>query len=74
MPLIPPVIRTAEVDPSGRLWVTLVRPFTYVYDEDGDKERVVQFRAAGLIAPTSLSFAGPDRILVTPGCYEFEIP
>ncbi len=74
LPLIPPVIRTAEVDPSGRLWVTLVRPFTYVYDEDGDKERVVQFRAAGLIAPTSLSFAGPDRILVTPGCYEFEIP
>ncbi len=73
LPLVPPVVRTAAVDPAGNLWVTLLRPFTYVYDQDGDKRRVVQFRGAGLVAPTSLFFAGRDRVLVTPGCYEFNV-
>jgi hypothetical protein len=43
----------------------------YVYDPDGDKIRVVQFYGAGLLRPTSLFFAGPGRLLVAPGCYEF---
>jgi hypothetical protein len=70
-PLVPPVVRTAAVDPGGRLWVSFVVPYTYVFDADGEKVRTVQFRAAGLIAPSSLSFPGGSRLLVTPGCYEF---
>jgi hypothetical protein len=67
------VVRTAAVDPAGNLWIAFVTPYTYVYDSDGDKQRVVQFRGAGLIAPTSFSFAGGGRLLVTPGCYEFTL-
>ena len=62
---------TAAVDESGRLWVSFVRPLTYVYDGSGEKIRTVQFRAAGIIAPSSLSFSSDGRLLVTPGCYEF---
>lgn len=71
-PLIPPTIRTAALDPAGNLWISLVLPYTYVYDPDGEKIRVVQFRGAGIISPTSLFFASPRRLLVTPGCYEFD--
>lgn len=71
VPLVVPTVRAAAVDASGQLWVALLVPYTYVYDGDGEKVRVVQFRGAGVIQPTSLSFAGPDRLLVTPGCYEF---
>lgn len=71
-PLIQPNIRTAALDPAGNLWISLVQPHTYVYDPDGEKIRVVQFRGAGIISPTSLFFAGPRRVLVTPGCYEFD--
>jgi hypothetical protein len=31
----------------------------------------VQFRGAALISPASFSFARDDRLLLTPGCYEF---
>jgi len=71
LPLVPPVVRTAAVDPIGRLWISFVLPYTYVFDADGDKVRTVQFRAAGIVAPSSLSFAGKNRILITPGCYQF---
>ncbi len=70
-PIVPPLVRTAAVDPSGRLWVSLMQPFTYVYDGRGDKTRTIQFRAAGVISPGSLAFASKGRVLVTPGCYEF---
>jgi hypothetical protein len=72
LPLVAPAIRTAAVDPSGRLWVSFVQPVTYVYDPAGEKVRTVQFRAAGIIAPSSLSFTADGRLLVTPGCYEFQ--
>jgi hypothetical protein len=72
LPLVPPVVRTAAVDPQGRLWISFVLPYTYVFDAGGEKVRTVQFRAAGVLAPSSLSFAGRNRLLVTPGCYEFE--
>jgi hypothetical protein len=72
MPIVTPVIRTAAVDAGGRLWLSLLVPYTYVYDRDGDKSRTVQFAAAGVISPTSLSFAPNGRLLVTPGCYEFD--
>jgi hypothetical protein len=71
LPFVTPLVRTAAVDPNGNLWVVLVQPFTYVYDGEGSRTRVVQFRGAGLIAPTSLFFTGSGRVLVTPGCYEF---
>ncbi len=71
VPLVPPVVRTAAVDPDGRLWISFVLPFTYVFDAEGEKVRTVQFRAAGVLSPSSLSFAGRDRVLVTPGCYIF---
>ena len=71
VPFVTPTIRTAAVDPAGRLWISFVVPFTYVYDEGGEKIRTVQFRGAGIIAPSSLSFTARGRLLVTPGCYEF---
>jgi hypothetical protein len=70
-PLVTPTIRTAAVDPAGRLWVSFVAPYTYVYDSAGDKSRALQFRGAGIISPNSLSFNLKGRVLVTPGLYEF---
>ena len=67
-----PVIRAAAVDPAGQLWISLGVPYTYVYDAQGDKTRTVQFEAAGILSPTSLFFSGRGRLLVTPGCYEFD--
>jgi hypothetical protein len=72
VPLVTPVVRTAAVSASGELWVSLGVPFTYVYNSDGDKVRTVQFSGAGLISPTSLFFSRSGRLLVTPGCYEFD--
>lgn len=71
LPLVAPIVRTAAVDESGRLWISFVQPITYVYDRNGEKVRTVQFRGAGVIAPSSLSFTGDGRLLITPGCYEF---
>jgi len=73
LPLVPPTVRTAAVDPDGQLWIAMTVPYTYVYDSDGEKVRTVQFRGAGLIAPTSLFFADRRRLLLTPGCYEFAV-
>jgi hypothetical protein len=73
LPLVTPAVRAAAVDARGNLWVSLTLPFTYVYDRQGDKIRSLQFRAAGLISPTSLSFTRTGRLLVTPGCYEFNL-
>jgi hypothetical protein len=70
LPLVAPAVRTSAVDRAGNLWISFVLPFSYVYD-DGEKTRTVQFRAAGIISPTSLWFAETGRLLVTPGCYEF---
>jgi hypothetical protein len=71
IPIVRPIVRTAAVDPGGRLWISFTVPYTYVYDAEGEKARTVQFRGAGLLAPTSLSFARDGRLLVTPGCYIF---
>ena len=71
LPLVAPTVRTAAVDRSGRLWISFVMPFSYVYDAGGEKIRTVQFRGAGIVAPSSLWFNEKGRVLVTPGCYEF---
>jgi hypothetical protein len=34
----------------------------------------VQFRAAGIISPSSVFFTARGTALVTPGCYEFKPP
>jgi hypothetical protein len=72
MPMVPPIVRTAAVDRTGGLWISFTLPFTYVYDAEGEKTRVVQFHGAGIFAPTSLSFARDGQLLVTPGCYVFD--
>ena len=54
--------------------MSFVVPFTYVFDVEGEKIRTVQFRAAGILSPTGLSFPRPNRVLAAPGCYEFVVP
>jgi hypothetical protein len=71
-PLVLPIVRTARVDPQGHLWISMMLPFTYEYDADGEKLRTVQFHAAGTIAPSSMFFATHTRLLVTPGLFEFD--
>jgi hypothetical protein len=71
LPLVAPIVRTAAVDRASRLWVSFVVPFSYVFDAAGEKIRTIQFRAAGVIAPSSLWFNENGRVLITPGCYEF---
>jgi hypothetical protein len=72
IPFLAPTIRTAAVDPSGRLWTSFSEPVTYVFDAEGDKIRTVQFRGAGPVSPNHMSFDEKGRMLVTPGLYVFE--
>jgi len=74
VPFVRPTVRTAAVDRAGNLWVTMAVPYTYVYGPDGDKIRTIQFRGAGTLTPTSLSFGRGNRLLVTPGLFEFDAP
>jgi hypothetical protein len=71
LPLIRPTIRTAAVDRKERLWISFDAGFTYVFDADGDKVRVVQFRGAGAVSPTTMFFGPTGRLLVTPGLHEY---
>ena len=71
--VVEPIVRAAAVDAGGRLWVSLAAPFSYVYSATGDKIRAVQFNAAGFLSPGSLSFTRGGRLLVTPGCVEFDV-
>lgn len=65
-------VRAAAVDRRGNLWVSFADPYTYVFDPQGDKMRTVQFRGVDIIAPSSLTFTIEDRLLVTPGLFEFD--
>jgi len=71
VPLVPALVKTAAIDPNGNIWISLSVPFTYVYDRTGEKIRTIQFRGAGIVAPTSFYFTRDRRILITPGCFEF---
>jgi hypothetical protein len=71
LPLVAPMVRAAAVDAQGQLWIALLLPYAYVFDADGNKIRVVQFKGAGTLSPSSLFFTAAGRLLVTPGCYEF---
>lgn len=72
LPLVMPNVRAAAADRNGNLWISLVPPFTYVYDAYGDKKRTIQFKSVtGIIGPVGLSFSPDGHLLVAPGCYEF---
>jgi hypothetical protein len=70
-PVVRPLVRAAAVDRDGNLWVSFRLPYTYVYDEEGEKRRTLQLQGGGPLVPTSLSFAPDGRLLVTPGGYIF---
>lgn len=72
IPVVTPVVRAAAIDPQGNLWVSLTLGYSYVYDSDGEKTRTVQFRGAGLIRPSNLTFTPDGELLVAPGCYIFK--
>jgi hypothetical protein len=72
-PLVLPVVRSARVDPRGHLWISLMLPYTYEYDAEGEKLRTLQFHAAGTVAPSGLFFTPNNRLLVTPGLFEFDV-
>ncbi len=72
-PAVPPVVRAAAVDPRGNLWIAVVTGVLHVYSPDGEKIRSLQLRGAGPLSPTSLFFAGSSLLLVTPGCYIFDV-
>jgi hypothetical protein len=71
-PLVPSVVRTAAVDPRGNLWISLAAPVTYVYDGEGEKRRVVQFRGAGIFPAGDFFFTKDGRLVVAPGCYVYD--
>lgn len=71
VPLVAPIVRTAALDRGGRLWISFLLPYSYVFDTNGEKVRTVQFRGAGLMTPSSLWFNDRGRVVITPGCYEF---
>jgi len=72
-PYAPATVTAAAVDPTGRLWVSLTVPFTYIYDATGDKVRVVQFQneLGSVVTPTFLSFGRNNRLTLSPGCGEY---
>jgi len=71
LPLVLPSVLAAAADGRGNLWISLAVGTTFVYDETGEKRRAVQFRAAGPISPTAMTFTPAGSLLVTPGCYAF---
>jgi len=73
LPVVRPTIRAAAVDKADRLWISFDAGFTYVFDADGDKLRVVQFRGVGAVSPGTMFFGPTGRLLVTPGLHEYEV-
>ena len=73
LPLIPPTIQAAAVDPRGNLWIALTVPYLYVYNSSGEKIRRIRLQGASIIKPISLSFSESEHLLVTPGCYKFKV-
>ena len=73
LPLVRPTVRSAALDRMGRLWVSFDAGFTYVFDADGDKVRVVRLRGAGAVTPTTMFFGTRGQLMVTPGLHEYEV-
>ena len=73
LPVVLPSVQAAAADPSGNLWIATAVGTTYVYDGNGDKVRTVQFRGAGPVSPLAMSFTPKGRLLIAPGCFEFDV-
>jgi hypothetical protein len=73
LPLVRPTIQAAALDAGEHLWVSFAAGFTYEFDRDGDKIRVVRFQGAGAVSPTTMFFEGDGRLLVTPGLHEYDV-
>jgi hypothetical protein len=73
LPLVRPTIQAAALDADEHLWVSFAAGFTYVFDRDGDKVRVVRFQGAGAVSPTTMFFGADGRLLVTPGLHEYDV-
>lgn len=73
LPLVRPTIRAAAIDRHDQLWIAFDAGFTYVFDADGDKARMVQFRGVGPVSPTTMFFGPSGRLLVTPGLHEYDV-
>jgi hypothetical protein len=71
-PLPAPVVRTAAVDRTGRLWVALQTGHVYVYDATGEKIRTLVFGGPSPDLTSSLFFTRSGRVLTGPGGYEFD--
>lgn len=71
-PVVTPMVRAAAVDRRGALWVATVTSHVYVFDTDGEKVGTYQLIGAGPIIPDSLWFDRDNRLLVSPGLYEFD--
>ena len=56
IPIVLPSVHAAAADAAGNLWIATAVGVTYVYDSDGEKQRTVQFRAAGPVSPIAMSF------------------
>ena len=72
-PFVTPVVRTAAVDRRGNLWIATLTSHVYVFDADGEKVGTYQLIGAGPLVPDSLWFTPEDRLLVSPGLYEFDV-
>jgi hypothetical protein len=72
LPIVPPTVRAAAVDPQGQLWLSLISGHAYVYDVQGDKRRIIQFEAAGPLGVTNFHFTADGRLLAAPGCFTFK--
>jgi hypothetical protein len=73
LPLVLPSVLAAAADTAGNLWISLPVGVTYVYNPDGEKTRTVRFQAAGPVSPIGLSVTPAGRMLVTPGCFIFDL-
>jgi len=72
LPLVRPTIQSAALDSDERLWLSFSSGFTYVFDRDGDKIRVVRFQGIGAVSPTTMFFGPGGGLLVTPGLHEYD--
>lgn len=70
-PLVMPMVHAAAVDRRGRLWVATLTSHVYVFDAEGEKVATYQLIGAGPLLPESLWFTTDNRLLVSPGLYEF---
>ncbi len=73
LPLVRATVQAATLDSEEHLWISFAAGFTYEFDRDGDKIRVVRFQGAGPVSPTTMFFGPDGRLLVTPGLHVYAV-